>query len=226
MSALAVVDPMPSSTSAAGAMRRTSDRPDRIVLAWGLDWSATASSFELPAIADQTLANPSGRLPPAPAESGASAAEAIHTIRRLSGLTWDELADLFAVSRRSLHHWANGRSVSAEHDRRLRQVLAMLRDIDRGEATRNRDALLAVTADGRLIVDLLKEGRYEEARALARPGSGRTRPSLRPLSPEAAAARRPPPLLAQLGALEDEPTVRRGPAVPSKVAWPPKKEGA
>ena len=36
------------------------------------------------------------------------AGTAIGELRRLSGLTWDQLARLFNVSRRSLHFWASG----------------------------------------------------------------------------------------------------------------------
>jgi transcriptional regulator with XRE-family HTH domain len=206
-------------------MRGANDGPGSIALAWGPGWSATASAFDFPAIIDQTLANPSGRLPPSPGEVPLSAAAAIHTVRRLSGLTWDELADLLTVSRRSLHHWANGRPVSAEHDRRLRQVLAALRRIDHGEAARNRDALLTAGADGRTIVDLLKEGRYAEACDRAGLGSGRARPSLRPLSPEAEAARRPPPPVVLLEAMHDRPVVA-GRAIVGRIARPPKRRGS
>jgi transcriptional regulator with XRE-family HTH domain len=225
MSAIATREATHAPTAAAGAMIR--GRPlDSIVLAGGVTWSVTTSTFDVPPVIDRTLANPTGKLATSPADVQVSAGAAIHTIRRLSGLTWDELADLFGVSRRSLHHWANGRPVSAAHDHTLRHVLAALRYIDRGDSARTRGALLAATPDGRLIVDLLKKGRYDEARAEAGAGSGEIHPPLAPLSPEAAAARRPPPLVAQLGALEDEPVIDRGRAVPSKAAWPPKRKGS
>ena len=58
---------------------------------------------------DRTTANPAGSFDflLGPAES---TAEAIMEIRRRSGLTWQELGDLFDVSRRSIHHWANGKA--------------------------------------------------------------------------------------------------------------------
>ncbi|MYE02765.1 MAG: helix-turn-helix transcriptional regulator [Alphaproteobacteria bacterium] len=51
--------------------------------------------------------------------SGGNAAHALFEIRRLSGLTWQELADLFGVSRRTVHNWANGARPSAEHKRAI-----------------------------------------------------------------------------------------------------------
>ncbi|MEM5709754.1 helix-turn-helix transcriptional regulator, partial [Elizabethkingia meningoseptica] len=62
-----------------------------------------------------------------------STAAAVLEIRRLSGLTWEELADLFDVSRRSVHHWASGKPVNTEHDQALRGVLTALRHLDRGD---------------------------------------------------------------------------------------------
>ena len=37
---------------------------------------------------------------------------AIAELRRLSGLTWDQLARLFNVSRRALHFWASGKPMT------------------------------------------------------------------------------------------------------------------
>ncbi|MCY4560118.1 MAG: helix-turn-helix transcriptional regulator [Chloroflexi bacterium] len=104
-----------------------------------------------------------------PAES---TAEAIMEIRRRSGLTWQELAELFDVSRRSVHHWANGNPASAGRDRTIRRTLAAIRHLDRGSQQGTRSLLLAVDqATGVSALDLLQAGRFDKA--MARPAHAR-----------------------------------------------------
>jgi transcriptional regulator with XRE-family HTH domain len=68
-------------------------------------------------------------------------ARAVLEIRRLAALTWEELGELLGVSRRSLHHWANGKPVSAKHYRRVMHLLSQLRQLHSGSATMMRDQL-------------------------------------------------------------------------------------
>ncbi len=70
---------------------------------------------------------------------------ALMEIRRLAGLTWQEMGDLFGVSRRSIHHWVSGKPLSAGHERRVRVVLGELRRVDAGSAQTNRDRLFTVS---------------------------------------------------------------------------------
>jgi transcriptional regulator with XRE-family HTH domain len=119
--------------------------------------------------------------------------EAIATLRQLSGLTWEQLATLFGVSRRSVHFWASGEPLSAAHEEQLMQALDVVRAADRGDARSNRAALLDVR-DGVSALSLLQEGRFEEVRALLGRGPGRHQPVQKPLSLEAKAARAPLPL--------------------------------
>jgi len=118
--------------------------------------------------------------------------EAVSELRRISGLTWEQLGQLFAVSRRSVHFWASGKSLNAENETRLLQVLDVVRTADRGDARSTRSALLDVH-DGTSAFDLLVEGRFDEARARLGVGAGRPRPVLGELSAEAKAARAPLP---------------------------------
>lgn len=82
--------------------------------------------------------------------SGTSLAEvepagvAIAELRRRSGLTWDQLARLFNVSRRALHFWASGKPMTPSNEEHLQRVLSALRKIDRGSASANRSILLRV----------------------------------------------------------------------------------
>jgi transcriptional regulator with XRE-family HTH domain len=159
---------------------------------------------------DVTTTHPSSILPYiAPLEKGASVGDEIFEIRRLSGLTWDELATVLGVSRRSLHHWANGKPISAANEDHVRRVLAALQRIDRGEAHRNRALLMTPCPDGGLAIDLLQRGDFEDLEHLIQSGPGRILPGSR-LSADAAAARRPPSPADLVDARHDDGPVTRG----------------
>lgn len=115
---------------------------------------------------------------------------AISELRRISGLTWEQLGRLFGVSRRSVHFWASGRPLNAENEARLLQVLDIVRAGDRGDARSTRSALLDAR-DGTTSFDLLAAEQFDEARAQLGIGAGRRRPVLGELSAEAKAARAP-----------------------------------
>lgn len=53
-----------------------------------------------------------------------SQAEAVRLLRERSGLTWDELAQLFGVQRRTVHCWAVGARMPSKHTARLRLLTA------------------------------------------------------------------------------------------------------
>lgn len=135
---------------------------------------------------------------PGPLDAGA----AISELRRLAGLTWEQLARVFGVARRSLHFWASGKPINATNEERLRRLLAVVRRADRGAADANR-AMLLRDHDGVLPLDLLTEGRFDEFLALVGKGPGRRRLELTPLSAEAWEARKPPPPEELVEALHD-----------------------
>lgn len=115
---------------------------------------------------------------------------AVLEIRRRSGLTFDELADLFNVSRRAVHHWANGKVVSSANEQAIRQVLDAIRLLDRGDAAANRVRLLSAEAGAPSLFVRLKAGDFT-----AVPASGRGAPIEQvrlPLSRAAETARLPP----------------------------------
>lgn len=118
---------------------------------------------------------------------------AVSELRRVSGLTWEQVAQLFSVSRRSVHFWASGKLPSAENEQRLMQILDVVRRADCGDARRNRHALLQVNIGGQSAFKLLQSGQVEEARTLLGSGSRRRALTEVPLSAEARAARRPLP---------------------------------
>jgi hypothetical protein len=112
-------------------------------------------------------------------------------LRRLSGLTWDQLARLFVVDRRSLHFWASGKPPKPSNEERLQRVLAVIRKIDRGSTESNRAILLEAHPGGAIPLDLLTEQKYDEMLALVGLGHLSARPVLPALSATAAAARAP-----------------------------------
>ncbi|MEX2374019.1 MAG: XRE family transcriptional regulator [Dehalococcoidia bacterium] len=117
---------------------------------------------------------------------------AISELRRISGLTWEQLGDLFDVSRRSVHFWASGKPLNAGNEQRLMQILDVVRWADRGDARATRAALFEIN-DGVTAFALLTAERYEEARAILGGGAGRPRPALAQLNAAAKAAREPLP---------------------------------
>lgn len=175
-------------TSAAGAMLTRQARGP-VLLGLLLTGIGTSPVYALPAetalysqrTADQTTA---GTTVPAQASSGA----AIGELRRLSGLTWDQTARLFDVSRRALHFWASGKPMTPRNEERLQRLLGVMRDIDRGSSSANRAMLLGVREDGRLPLDLLAGGDYKRVLKLLGPGTEH-RASTPKLSEEARKAR-------------------------------------
>lgn len=117
---------------------------------------------------------------------------AVSELRRISGLTWEQLAGLFGVSRRSVHFWASGKPLNATNHERLMRVLDVVRYADRGVARNTRAALLDVR-EGTTAFEMLADQRFREARVAL--GRGRTRrvPVLTPLSAAAQTARKPLP---------------------------------
>ena len=172
MTSIAVHDIPEATTSAMGSMNGIWRDTDSVVLLipTALSGPATANTYSqdlmtswatIAQCAERTATGPIGQIDHVPAES---TSESIMEIRRRSGLTWEELGDLFGVSRRSVHHWANGKPVNANHDRTIRRMLAAVRYLDRGNREGTRAVLLTVDENiGVSRFDLLREGRFYEA---------------------------------------------------------------
>ncbi len=128
--------------------------------------------------------------------------KAVSELRRISGLTWEQLAGLFGVSRRSVHFWASGKSLNASNHERLMRVLDVVRDANRGTARSTRAALLDAR-EGTTAFEMLADQRFQEARVAL--GRGRTRlvPVLTQLSTAAQTARKPLPPDQLYGAKSD-----------------------
>jgi DNA-binding transcriptional regulator YiaG len=98
-------------------------------------------------------------------------------LRRLSGLTNEEIAPLLGVSRRSFQAWIAGESISARKETRLRTVLDAVRQLAAESAAATRERLLGRPPRSISAYDLLAEERYEAAVDLA---TGRHRRQLAP----------------------------------------------
>lgn len=206
-------------TSAAGAM--LASPVPHVFVGWGLADVGTSTARQrvearaLRAI-DQTSA---GAAVPAAPRAGA----AIGELRLLTGLTWEQLAGLFQVSRRSLHFWSSGKPMASSHEEHLQRILAVVRRIDRGSAAANRAALLCAGEDGLLPLDLLAAKDFERVLALLGPGSAR-RGSPPKLSEQARAARAPRPPEELVGALQDRVHPTSGPLIAARTISIPRSK--
>lgn len=104
-------------------------------------------------------------VPELPSHGSGDSSAALAEVRRLSGLTWDQLARVFGVARRSVHFWASGKPMSSNHVEKLHRVLSVLRKVDRGDTLENRSVLLMAN-EGTIILDLLRDGRFDTVLAL------------------------------------------------------------
>ena len=143
---------------------------------------------------------------------------AIAELRRRSGLTWDQVARLFGVARRSVHFWASGIALSATNEERLGRLLAVIRLIDQGGARETRSALMTALGDGTIPFDLLVADKLDEVVARVELVTKRAIVELPPLAPAEHAARMPISPELRVGALHD--TIHRdsGRARGAKVA--------
>jgi len=137
-------------------------------------------------------------------------ASAISEVRLLSGLTWDQLAQIFKVDRRSLHFWASGKSLSGANEEKLSRVLSALKQIDQGSAKTNRQLLLSSNADGISPFFLLQEERFAEVITLANTGNNFRSTPAASLSSEAKNTRRPKPPSEMIDALHDKAHEQKG----------------
>ena len=148
---------------------------------------------------------------------GQTAAEAVLELRRRSGLTWELLSELLNVSRRTIHHWANGKAPSAQHEREIRRALDAIRHLDEGDRRATRDRLLTTT-NGLSPFDLLAKRRYadvlRQTAGTASTVAGRRHTAL---SEEEWAKRQPLPPVLLLDAIGERPEIPGG---KSRVARP------
>ena len=121
----------------------------------------------------------------------APAQDAVAELRRVSGLTWEQIAVVLGVSRRSLHFWASGKPMLPANEERLQRVLSVVRSVDRGSAAKTRRLLLSAGSGSEIALDVLAAARYDDVIALLGRGPGREAVKRVALGEEARARRRP-----------------------------------
>ncbi|MGE3536374.1 MAG: XRE family transcriptional regulator [Candidatus Tectimicrobiota bacterium] len=172
-----------------------------------------------PAVSFQTQTNSDRSIQAAPVVPAAPTAQsALMELRRLSGLTWDQLAQLFGSTRRSLHFWASGKPLSAAHEAQLSRLLALMRRLDRGSPQANRALLLGLQPDGSLPFARLVAGCYDAVLAQLGAGTAPQRPRPAPLSASARAARAPYAPEALAGAVQERVHNTDGPTRVPRLA--------
>ena len=168
----------------------------------GLPAPTTAGTHNAPSSVKHITSNLIDRILNATSES---TSQAILEIRRRSGLTWEELGALFNVSRRTIHHWANGMSPSTSHEQVIRRMLATIRRLDQSSQIRTRAFLFVVDeSTGTSQFDMLKDGHFEEAVESVESTHGRTHYSA-PLSQDIWKGHQPQSSIHFLEAEQDRP---------------------
>lgn len=102
--------------------------------------------------------------------------------RRISGLTWEKISELFGVTRRSVHFWANGKPMEDERSEKLFQLLTYIRKLDTGYASENRRLLSSKDESGISLFDLFKKDDFYSAN-LRIPSSAVPKLHRRPIRP-------------------------------------------
>jgi DNA-binding transcriptional regulator YiaG len=179
------------STSALGAMRHSETHPfiSSRTLLFSSSTTASLTNFSQALLATFDVTTSGITLPST--SSTEVTQKAVHQIRRLTGLTWEQLAKLFNVSRRTLHFWASGKRLNSFNEEQLNLLLDTIRYIDKGNASLNRNLLLMPLRDGTVPFNLLIAGKYQEVKNLLGSGNAPQRPKLNSLSENAIKSRTP-----------------------------------
>ena len=120
------------------------------------DWTSTSLTFGPELFEDAALFEPPVIMPP-PEESTDDLALSVRALHEDSGLTWDQLAKLFNVSRRAVHQWAVGGRMNTTNVTRLQELTRVVASLAGSSATDKRSALLAPTRpEGRSLYDALR----------------------------------------------------------------------
>jgi DNA-binding transcriptional regulator YiaG len=132
-----------------------------------------------------------------------STQQAVNELRKLSGLTWEQLATLSNVSRRSVHFWASGEALSSANEEKLNRTLDAVEYVSRGSASSNRSLLMGIADDGKSYLELLAAGEFDRVKHLLGAGNATTKSKLGQLSLAAELLQVPPNPADLVDALQD-----------------------
>ena len=94
-----------------------------------------------------------------------NASENLFELRRLTGFTWIQLANLLNVTRRALYNWLKGAMIREKNREHIAETLKVLRFVDRGSAELNASALYEQILRYEFnSIEAIKTGNYELAK--------------------------------------------------------------
>lgn len=176
-------------TSAFGAMNLDNNSPIRSVIIQNESTNTTYS--KIPSPLSVTLDMTTNGVTSLSNNSTEVSRKAVMERRRLTGFTWEQLAQLFNVSRRTLHFWASGQKLNSFNEQQLYLLLDTIRYIDRGSASLNRSILLNPFENETRPFDLLIAGKYNVVKNIVGSTNLPKKTALKPLSEEALRLRKP-----------------------------------
>jgi transcriptional regulator with XRE-family HTH domain len=112
-----------------------------------------ADAVALYAIAAQPSTLPAIPVQPAPPLDQSAVPAMLQRLRRLSGLSWGEIARAVGVSRRTIHNWLAGARVAGVHLTRLLELSRLVDIVATGSVEATRTALMQPNGNGRSILD-------------------------------------------------------------------------
>lgn len=102
------------------------------------------------------------------------ATENVFEIRRLTGFTRQQLAEILNVDRRTIHNWMQRGTIKRTDREHIAETLAVLRFADRGLSEENAKAMTERSQEfGMTPLEAIKEHQYSVARQCLSPGPGR-----------------------------------------------------
>lgn len=103
-----------------------------------------------------------------------AAEEMLDTIKSRSGLILEEIATLMGTTRRTLQNWRTGAPINTVNEHRLRDLDATIAALHAGDAATTRKRLFESRDGAVRLFDLLAEGRFKTAIAVASDNLGQT----------------------------------------------------
>lgn len=98
-----------------------------------------------------------------------SSAELVKQVHTDSGLTWEQLAKVFGVSRRALHQWASGGRLNSANLEKLSSFSRNLSELNASSPAERRSALFAPDNSGKTIYDRLRAAQASSAITISEP---------------------------------------------------------
>lgn len=122
---------------------RVEDLPLGSATGWFSSPWGPASDIVVPTIVDSVDVNQTD-------EGSSGTAATLKDVRERTGLTWDQIARLFGVSRRAVHLWAAGGRMTATNEETLVGLADVLSKTADGPEREARRAVLSLLSEARL----------------------------------------------------------------------------